>query len=672
MLFFCRKRNAGLAKEDRQAEATEKQKGVSRRSFLARAGGVGAAVAVVATGAGGAVVAAAASGQAVGGASGAAAGTPSSDRVTEEPPIPTKVAAPNKTEFSCDVLVIGGGFAGLMAAVTAREAGQSVVLIDKGRPGYSGLSPWASSHRWFDPEMGDNAEYVMAQLSRGGQYLSNQNWTEVWIKESKGVYQKLTELGMLDRYDRAMDKGFFDDMNFAGYRESISKHDRHPRAKQILDEKGVEVCEQTMVTNVIRQGDKVVGAIGFHVPSGAIVTCHAKAVILCMGGGVYKPAGWPTSGISHDGIGIGYRLGLPVMGQEFDDFHVSDSDEPANAFYPNGWNYLENMWFTGGDWTKEGAWRAPGAAQSSTDRIKAALEGVAPWDGSRIEEGKNLAHSRSGRADDLRTGKRNSTIPKGDAFGCAAGFGMHLTNGVFCGLDDTVGFTGLTGLYVAGDGICGGAIGGAQYTGGRGFTSNFVSVQGKRAAEAATKYAKTVQLEKIDSATIARVTEQIMAPMNLKKGFSANWALDCLQGIMAPAWTLVVKSRECLNAALTQVTFMREHIVPKLQAISTHDLRQCHEMRNKVLQAEMKLRANLAREESRGSHYRIDFPYRDDKNFLCYIALKKGDKGEMNVSKIDIKEEWKGDLTEDYASRYSNIFFPGEVEALHLNVPKKS
>lgn len=657
--------------ESSQLDSTEKKNGLSRRSFLTGAGGVGAAVTVAATGllGGPSALGAESNGPPVDHVR--AEGVSPADRIIEEPPIPASVPAPEKTEYSCDVLVVGGGFAGLMAAVTAREAGQSVVLIDKGRPGYSGLSPWASSHRWFDPDMGDNADYVREQMMRGGQYIGNLNWAEVWIKESKGVYLKLRELGMLDRYGNAAEQGFHDNLNFAGYREANSKHDRHAREKQILEEKGIEVREHTMVTNVIKQGDKVVGAIGFHVPSGAIVTCHAKAVILCMGGGVYKPAGWPTSGISHDGISIGYRLGLPIMGQEFDDFHVSDSNEPANSFYPNGWNYLENIWFTGGDWSKEGA-KNGGGAGSSIQKVNAALGGIAPWDGYRSEIGKGMAGTKTGRADDIRTGKRNSTIPKGDAYGCAAGFGMHLTNGIFCGLDDTVGFTGLAGLYVAGDGISGGAIGGAQYTGGRGFTSNFVSVQGKRAGEAASKYATAIQLEKIADATISSETQQIMAPMNLNKGFSANWALDCLQGIMAPAWTLILKSKERLNAALTQVTFMRDNIVPKLQAVNSHDLRQCHEMRHKVLQAEMKLRASLAREESRGAHYREDFPYRDDKNFLCYIALKKDDKGEMVVSKVEVKDEWKGDLTEDFRSRYGNAFYPGEVEALHLNVPKKS
>ncbi len=654
-------------KNDSASIASDDKKGLSRRSFLAGSGGVAAAAAAATTLLGPGAV--------------AAQGPPAdrdldptrlrADRISEEPPIPAKVSAPKKTEYTCDVLVIGGGYAGVMAAITAREAGQSVVLIDKGKPGFSGLSPWVSSHRWFDPEMGDNPDYVREQMMRGSQYICNMNWVNIWMRESKGVYQKLADLGLMDRYTRAVDRGFAEDLNFVGYRESISRNDRHAHTIEALEKKGVDVCYHTMISNVIEQGGKVVGAIGFHVQSGAIVTCHSKAIVMAMGGGVYKPAGWPTSGISHDGISIGYRLGLPIIGQEFDDFHVSDSNEPASSFYPNAWNYIENAWLTGGDWAKNNAAAAGGGVNSTIQKLHAAFDGIEPWDGSRIEVGRAMAGTKSGRPDDIRLGKLNTTIPKGDAYGCAAGFGMHLTNGIFCGVDDMVGYTGIPGLYVAGDGTAGSAIGGAQYVGGRGFTSNFVATQGKQAATAAAAYARSNSLEKIASGTIESETEKILAPMKLKKGFSANWALDGLHGIMAPAWTIVIKHADRLNAALTQVAYMRDHVVPKLQAIDSHDLRYCHEMRHKVLEAEMKLRSNLARQESRGAHYREDFPFRDDKNFLCYIGVQKGADGQMAVSKVPIKDDWKGDLKEEFTRRYGNVFYPGEVEALHLTVAEK-
>ncbi|WP_296010518.1 hypothetical protein [uncultured Adlercreutzia sp.] len=76
-------------------------------------------------------------------------------------------------------------------------------------------------------------------------------------------------------------------------------------------------------------------------------------------------------------------------------------------------------------------------------------------------------------------------------------------------------------------------------------------------------------------------------------------------------------------------------------------------------------------QESRGAHYRSDFPYRDDDNFLCYITITKGDNGEMNIDRVPLKEEWVGDTTQDYATRYA-VRFPGEAEAKGLPAEEKS
>lgn len=651
-----------------RSAAAENQPVLSRRSFLAGTGSVAVRAASSLLQPAGLQAQAVGAGPSGPAAPGDIAEGPytKSIRVTEEPPIPAKTKVPEKTEYTADVLVIGGGFSGLMAAVAAREAGQSVVLIDKGRPGYSGLSCFASSHRWFDPEMGDNADWVREQMMRGGMYLANMNWVDIWIEESKPAFLKLKELGLMERYPRAIDTGFHRAEDYVGYHESIRDKDRHGRWMKALEEEGVEVRTHTMVIDVIRQNGRAAGAIGFHVPSGAIVTCHAKAVVMCMGSGIYKPAAFPLSGDSYDGVAIGYNLGLPIVGHEFEDYHVGNSQEPSNGFAPNGWTYCENMWFTGGDWSAKDAKAAAGDAAGTLRRDDTVKNGLKPYDGKELELGAHLAGSKNGRADDIRTGKLNSPLIRSDFVGAAPGMCMHLSSGVFCGVDDTVGFTGIPGLYVAGDGTCASSITGAAYAGGRGFTSNFVSVQGRRAGNAAAQYAKTVSLDKISNATIAAETEKILEPMHRKKGFAANWAIDALSGIMAPSWTIIVKNKQRLDAALTQVGFLRDHIAPNVQAFTSHELRVCHEVKHKVLEAEMKLRASLAREESRGAHYREDFPFRDDRNFLCYLSLKQGEKSEMKVTKIAIKDEWKGDPKEDFATRYSNSLFPAEAERLHL------
>lgn len=583
---------------------------------------------------------------------------------------------PSKTEYECDVLVIGGGFAGLMAAVTASEKGNSVVLIDKGCPGYSGQSPYAGCTRWFDAEMGDDREAVKEVYIRGSQYMGNQNWIEAWLDDSKSVYEKMQELGLFERYENATSTGHIDELNFVGYRQYVGTKDRHKKFSQILKKKGVTIVTQTMVCDVIKQNGRAVGAIGFHVPTGNIIVCHAKATIMCMGGGVYKPAGWPTGGISYDAVAIGYKLGLPIIGQEFEDYHVSRPDEPSNAFVAFSWAYLQNMVFLGGEINAGNIEKSITAGGSMimplNEKLNLAMNGCKPWNknalptpppGSMEQNPANAQYTRN--INDPRIIREyEKPQPRGNVHGCAAGFGMHTTNGIYCGDQDTHGFTGIPGLYCAGDGCNAGPVGGSSYAGKPGFTSNFVSVQGKRAGEAAAEYVKTVALEKIDKNRILDITNEIQKPLNINEGFSANWALDCLQGIMAPLWTIVLKNKKCLEAALVQVEFMRDHIVPKLMATDSHELRYCLELEHKVLEAEMKLRASLAREESRGGHYRMDFPYHDDKNFLYYISLINGNEGEMKLIKIDYPDEWKGNLSEPYEKRYAGAFWMGEKEAM--------
>ena len=83
-----------------------------------------------------------------------------------------------------------------------------------------------------------------------------------------------------------------------------------------------------------------------------------------------------------------------------------------------------------------------------------------------------------------------------------------------------------------------------------------------------------------------------------------------------------------------------------------------HETKNMVLSAEMKLRASLFRKESRGTHYREDYPLRDDKEWLAWVKIKE-ENGEMTLTKEPIPEKWWPDQTIPYEERYP-IRFPGE------------
>lgn len=572
---------------------------------------------------------------------------------------------PEQTEHHCDVLVVGGGFAGLMAAITAKTADNTVILVDKGLPGFSGLTPFASDVRWFDPDMGDDAAVMEEYHLRASQYMANMNWFRTWLDESKCVLETYRELGLCERTPSAKETGHSDRDDYAGYCKFLGGKDRHKRFVPALKERGITVVPHTMMCRVLTGNGRAVGAVGFHVPSGTPVVVHAKATVLCMGGGVYKNAGWPTGGVSYDALAMAYRLGLPIIGQEFEDFHRSRPDAPSNAMRTQGYSHLQNLIFFGGEVTRSDICTATAARGGlNVDKLNAAVAGQERWDDQKPDflPAMRIENPHPGEI-------RCTPLPpqpkrvSGTAYGAAPGFCMHTTSGIYCGNEDTCGFTGIEGLYCAGDGCNGGPVGGSAYAGRMGFTSNFAGVQGKRAGQAALAYSSNVSLGRADEESVEQAKKELLLPLAREKGFDPGWALDCLQGIMAPMWTLVLKNEERLNAALTQVRFLREHVVPRLLAVDGHGLRLCTEVENKTLEAEMKLRLSLARKESRGGHYREDYPCRDDENFLCYLTIRQGEDGSMIIERVDYPDAWKGNKDETYAKRYGPRWFPGEAEA---------
>jgi succinate dehydrogenase/fumarate reductase flavoprotein subunit len=184
------------------------------------------------------------------------------------------------------------------------------------------------------------------------------------------------------------------------------------------------------------------------------------------------------------------------------------------------------------------------------------------------------------------------------------------------------------------------------------------SVTGTRAGIGAAKYAQQAENPTIDKKELERLTKIINAPMERHGGFTPGWVTQVLQNTMMPYWILYVKQEDRLKATITQIEFIRDRIIPKLTARDAHELRLAIETKNMVLSAEMKLRASLFRTESRGTHYREDYPRRDDPNWLAWIKIKE-ENSEMKLLKEPISEKWWPDLSIPYEERYP-IRFPRE------------
>lgn len=332
---------------------------------------------------------------------------------------------------------------------------------------------------------------------------------------------------------------------------------------------GLDQCVPVEADVLTVQG-AVCGVICFHVPSGKVIVVRSKAVILATGTGSYKPTGYPTGGDTFDGEYIAYQLGLPIAGKEFEDFHHTPASAPGNVFADNHWQYLENIWLCSGDVSPENA-RDYAATKGNImvmGRNKTALAGMADADGSAIQNVATASYTRRGGSrvyesdpEEKRSGKMSTPVVASGLPGAAVGMSCHLTADIFCGLDDLTGYTGISGLYTAGDGIHATSPSGAAYPCGVGFTSCFTSIDGTHAGKAAAEFAARSELLSPSDEQIELKTQDLIAPLLRTSGFDANWARDILQSIMAPYWVNTAKTEATLQAALVNVMYLWDYVL---------------------------------------------------------------------------------------------------------------
>ncbi len=186
--------------------------------------------------------------------------------------------------FNTDVLVVGGGMAGCMAAIKSRELGASTILVDKGYVSSSGQTPYADSFCIFDEELGDNMDDWLAIIAKGGDYLNNVDWSRKVLEGTKELYEDLSSYGIkFDTFEdgslRRIDIGtkplvtaFLKD----------KKHSCMTLRKQVL-KSGATIMDRLMITDLIKKDGVICGAVGMSVSEANFYIIHAKAVILTTG-----------------------------------------------------------------------------------------------------------------------------------------------------------------------------------------------------------------------------------------------------------------------------------------------------------------------------------------------------------------------------------------------------
>lgn len=554
-----------------------------------------------------------------------------------------------------DILVIGGGMAGWMASAHVKEAGLDVIIVDKGFIGKAGQSPYASNLYAYDPDSGKSVDEVVRFVHHGGEFLTNMEWSKIDIINSAKVPEELEKWG-IELEDLTPGSnilgGIFYEIKGAGRFADSYEHTFGYKARKHLEEIGVSLYDRVMITDLMVQDGRVCGAVGFSEDDGEILVFEVAAVIMCTGGAGMKAPGYPmVASSTGDGLRMAYELGGELLGMEFPQAMRSSAENPAilRGRQPKGTS----------------------AKRLGSGRVTAGILHPFAWKAGGEpfvpQEGKLSGYGMSYLDQELLMYKGEGPVTyefDGKTYhvtsGAALGMSVRKADGIWPA--DHSCRTSIPGLFAAGDAL-GTMQNGAIYTLGAGSISACAStgmLAGDSAAEEVKDLIKKKGEQIVSEKTVNEAVEKLTAPLNRKKGYSARWIIDLVQNLFMPYYVAYIQKADRLEAALTNLEYIRDTLLPNVLADNEHELRLAHEARSIVVTTEVRLRSALFRTESRGMHFREDYPYRDDENWLAWIRVHEGDDG-MELEKVPVPEEWRPDKTMTYAEKYP-YEFPGEKE----------
>ncbi len=583
--------------------------------------------------------------------------------------------------YEHDVLVIGAGGAGLRAAIEASAAGCTVALVCKSLLGkaHTVMAEGGMAAAMANVDDRDSWKVHFADTMRGGQYLNNWRMAEHHAKEAPDRVRELEAWGAV--FDRTKD-GRILQRNFGGH--------RYPRLAHVGDRTGLEMIrtlqdhgihqgievfmEMTIVT-LLKDGDRVVGALGYDRERGRFRVWKAKAVVLATGG-VGKAFritsnSWEYTG---DGQALAYHAGADLLDMEFVQFH------PTGMVWPPS---VRGILVTEGVRGEGGVLRNQDGRRFMFDDIPENYRGQTAKDeqeGWRYVTGDKNAN----RPPELLTRdhvarcinrevKAGRGSPHGGVFLDIAWIKEKISNSeehikkklpsmyhqfmtlaniditkvpmevgptthyIMGGIrvDGDTQMSTVPGLFAAGEVAAG--LHGANRLGGNSLSD--LVVFGKRAGEHAAKFARERGAGSVNNAQVEEGIRAALAPFDREEGENAFNVQHELQGTMQDLVGIVRTEDEMLRAI--------EHIGKlKVRAANVGVVghrefnpgwHTAIDLGNLMTVSEAIARAAVERKESRGAQFREDYPDKSDECAKFNILLRKGRDGHMQVIREPVK-----------------------------------
>jgi succinate dehydrogenase / fumarate reductase flavoprotein subunit len=576
-----------------------------------------------------------------------------------------------------DVIVIGAGGAGLRAAIEAAASGVSVGLVCKSLLGKAhtvmaeGGIAAALGNVW--PE--DNWQVHFRDTMRGGKMLNNWRMAQLHAQEAPERVLELERWGAL--FDRTKD-GRILQRDFGGHRYARLAHVGDRTGLEMIRtlqyhgiHQGIDVYMECTITRLLKDGDRVVGAVGYWRESGKVVVFKAKAVVLATGG-IGKA--WKITSNSWEYTGDGHSLamwaGADLIDMEFVQFHptgmvwppsvrgilVTEGVRGDGGTLKNSegkrfmFNYVPEFFKgeTADNEEEADRWYADKKNNRRTPDLLPRDE-VARAINSEVKAGRGSPHG--GVFLDINTRRPADYIRKRlpsmyHQFKELAGVDItkepmevgptcHYVMGGVRVDADTAQST-VKGLFAAGE-VAGG-MHGSNRLGGNSLSD--LLVFGRRAGLHAALYAKNFAgALTVDAGQVEQATRQMLAPFERSGGENPYAIQSDLQETMQ---TLVgiIRNEPELKEAVKRIEQLKE----RARKVRVDGHRQYNpgwhtalDLESLLAVAECSTVAALERKESRGGHTRDDHPYTDDTWGKVNVVLRWKD-GRVQVSREPLPE----------------------------------
>ncbi len=565
-----------------------------------------------------------------------------------------------------DVLIIGAGGAGLRAAIEALAQGVRVGVVCKSLLGkaHTVMAEGGIAAAMANVDTSDDWRTHFRDTMRGGKFLNNWRMAQLHAQEAPERVRELEQWGALfdrtengDILQRAFGGHTFKRLCHVGDRTGLEMiRTLQDRGVHL----GIDVYMECTITRLLKDGDRIAGAIGYWREQGRFVVFRAKSVIICTGGigKAWKITSnsWEYTG---DGMALAYDAGADLMDMEFVQFH------PTGMVWPPGVQGIlvtEAVRGEGGVLRNKDGERFmerydPKKLELSTRDV------VARSIYTEVREGRGTPHGGafldiSHKPAEYVKRKLPSMyhqfleladvdITKGPM---EVGPTCHYMMGGIR-VDAETAQTSVPGLFAAGEAAVG--LHGANRLGGNSLSD--LLVFGRRAGLAAAEQAKRGEMPTIDPSQIEDAVRQMLAPFERPEGDSPYAIHDDLQNTMQ-SLVGIFRDEEDLRRALSELDVLKARtarVRVEGSRLFNPGWHLAWDLQSMLTVAEAVTRSALTRRESRGAHSRIDYPGLDEAWGKKHnvVVKKAGAMTLVETPVLDLPDDLKQLLAEDSGAK---------------------